>query len=53
VLRLLVDGHSNRDIAQTLGIREPTVNDHVSTLLTKFNARSRVAPAVDAVRRGV
>jgi DNA-binding NarL/FixJ family response regulator len=52
VLRLLVEGDSNREIAERLGIREQTVKDHVSALLKKFDARSRVALAVAAVRRG-
>jgi DNA-binding NarL/FixJ family response regulator len=52
VLRLLVEGYSNREIATRLAIREQTVKDHVSMLLKKFEARSRVALAVAAVRAG-
>lgn len=52
VLRLLVEGYSNDEIANRLGIREQTVKDHVSALLQKFQARSRVALAVAAVRSG-
>jgi two-component system nitrate/nitrite response regulator NarL len=52
VLRLLVDGHSNKEIAERLGIREQTVEDHVSTLLKKFGTRRRVSLAVAAVRAG-
>src|SRR6266581_2491095 len=32
VLRLLVEGHSNGEIANRLAIREQTVKDHVSAL---------------------
>jgi DNA-binding NarL/FixJ family response regulator len=52
VLRLVVGGYSNREIADRLGIREQTVKDHVSALLKKFQARSRVALAVAGVRAG-
>jgi DNA-binding NarL/FixJ family response regulator len=52
VLRLLIEGYSNGEIANRLAIREQTVKDHVSALLRKFHARSRVALAVAAVRAG-
>jgi len=52
VLRLLVEGHSNGEIANRLAIREQTVKDHVSALPKTFHARSRVALAVAAVRAG-
>ena len=52
VLRLLIDGHSNGEIAQRLGIREQTVKDHVSAMLKKFHVQTRVALAVAAVRAG-
>jgi DNA-binding NarL/FixJ family response regulator len=53
VLERLVAGDSNREIANTLGIREQTVKDHVSVLLRKFHVRRRVALAVAAVRAGL
>ena len=53
VLRLLVDGHSNGEIARKLGIREQTVKDYVSVLFRKFHVRNRVALAVAAVRAGL
>ena len=52
VLRLLVEGHTNGEIAQRLGIREQTVKEYVSALLAKFQVRNRVALAVAAVRTG-
>ena len=52
VLRLIIDGHTNGEIAKLLGIREQTVKDHVSALLKKFDARSGVSLAVAAVRAG-
>jgi DNA-binding CsgD family transcriptional regulator len=41
VLRLVVAGRRNRDIAQTLGVSENTVKFHVSKLLRKSGATSR------------
>ena len=53
VLKLLVGGHTNREIAKTLRIREQTVKDHVSVLFRKFQVQRRVALAVAAVRAGL
>ena len=41
VLQLLGDGLSNADIAQRLYVSVRTVETHVSSLLTKLDARSR------------
>lgn len=41
VLRLVIAGRRNRDIAQTLGVSENTVKFHVSNLLRKSGAASR------------
>jgi LuxR family maltose regulon positive regulatory protein len=41
VLRLIVDGASNRAIAEALVIAEPTVKTHITHILGKLNARSR------------
>jgi LuxR family transcriptional regulator, maltose regulon positive regulatory protein len=49
VLRLIVDGVSNRAIAETLVIAEPTVKTHITRILGKLNARSRTE-AVARVR---
>lgn len=53
VLRLLAQGHSNRQIATTLGIAESTVKTHVSNLLTKLQVPSRTQAALFAVRLGL
>lgn len=42
VLSLLLQGRGSTEIAQSLGIAESTVNDHIKRLLTKANARNRV-----------
>jgi DNA-binding NarL/FixJ family response regulator len=41
VIRLLMRGLTNRNIAETLGIREKTVEAHLSSLFRKFEVHSR------------
>ena len=41
-MRLLATGASNQDIAQALVIELPTVKKHVSNLLGKLGATSRI-----------
>jgi DNA-binding NarL/FixJ family response regulator len=49
VLRLLVSGCSNREIAGELGIIERTVKAHVAQLLRKVGVQNRIALSVHAV----
>jgi DNA-binding NarL/FixJ family response regulator len=49
VLRLLVAGRSNREIADELGIIERTVKSHVAQLLRKVGVANRIALSVHAV----
>ncbi len=49
VLRLLVSGCSNREIAEELGIEERTVKAHVAQLLRKVGVQNRIALSVHAV----
>ncbi len=53
VLRFLVEGHSNREIAADLYISERTVDNHVLHILTKLDVPSRTAAATYAVRNGL
>jgi len=53
VLRLLVRGESNKDIAELLGISESTVRKHVSSILGKLHLASRTQAALFAVREGL
>ncbi len=42
VLKLLSDGHSNKEIANILGITLPTTKNHVKNILAKLNVKSRL-----------
>lgn len=53
VLRLLGNGFSNRQIAESLSISARTVGGHVTNLLTKLDLDSRTAAAAFAVRHGL
>jgi DNA-binding NarL/FixJ family response regulator len=51
VLRLLVAGRPNREIAQSLGIDEGTVKAHVGRLMRKVGAENRITLTMQAVER--
>jgi DNA-binding NarL/FixJ family response regulator len=53
VLALLAAGHANAEIARTLHLVEGTVKMHVSSILTKLEARNRVQAAIVAYEAGV
>jgi DNA-binding NarL/FixJ family response regulator len=53
VLRLLVEGHSNPEIAATLFISHKTVRNHVTNILAKLGVESRTAAATFALRQGL
>jgi DNA-binding NarL/FixJ family response regulator len=48
VLKLIVQGLTNRDIAQHLHVSEGTVKSHVSHLLSRLNLRNRAQLAIYA-----
>jgi DNA-binding NarL/FixJ family response regulator len=50
VLRLIVEGKDNTEIAQELFITVQTVKNHVSNLLGKLEVENRIQAAVRAVR---
>jgi DNA-binding NarL/FixJ family response regulator len=53
ILKLIVKGMSNRQIAESLGITEPTVKWHVNILLSRLNVSDRTQAAVAALQRGI
>jgi NarL family two-component system response regulator LiaR len=53
VLRLITQGHSNKEIASTLHLTEGTVKGYVSTILGKLQVTDRTQAALYAVRHGV
>ena len=50
VLRLIVDGKTNAEIAAQLYLSERTVHRHVSNILTKLGVRTRTAAAIFALQ---
>jgi DNA-binding CsgD family transcriptional regulator len=53
VLRLVVDGMTNQEIAASLFISQHTVANHVASILNKLGLESRTAAAAHAVRHGL
>ena len=53
VLRLIRDGHRNKQIADELNISETTVNFHIKNLVDKLGANDRTHAVTIAVRRGL
>jgi len=49
VLKMLVSGMSNKEIASPLGIEERTVKAHVASLMRKLRVQNRVALSVHAI----
>ena len=53
VLRLIRDGHRNKQIADCLSISETTVNFHIRNLVDKLGANDRAHAVAIAIRRGL
>jgi NarL family two-component system response regulator LiaR len=53
VIRLVAQGRSNREIAETLWISEKTVKTHVSHALTKLGLKDRTQLAIHAIKSGL
>lgn len=53
VLRQIVSGRSNKQIATVLAISEGTVKTHVKSILAKLDVADRTEAAVAALRRGI
>jgi DNA-binding NarL/FixJ family response regulator len=53
VLRLISNGHRNKQIAGRLCIAETTVNFHIKNLVDKLQANDRSHAVITALRRGL
>ena len=53
VLRLLVEGLSNREIGMRLHLTEGTVKNYVSAIIAKLQANDRTHAVVTALRKGL
>src|SRR5258708_36228018 len=53
VLRLISDGHRNKQIADRLGVAETTVNLHIKNMVDKLGANDRTHAVTIAIRRGL
>lgn len=52
VLRLIAAGYSNREIAESLGMTEGSVKNHISNVLSKLGARDRTRAVLRAIEIG-
>ena len=53
VLRLLVEGHTDREIAEALFVSPRTVGGHVSSILAKLGVETRRGARAHALRHGL
>jgi two-component system NarL family response regulator len=53
VLKLIVQGMSNKEIASALSVTESTIKNHVNSVLSKLNVRDRTQAATTALRQGL
>ena len=48
ILRLMASGFSNKEIANSLGVAEGTIKNHVSSILSKLGVRDRTRAVLKA-----
>ena len=53
VLKLIVNGQSNKEIADSLSLSESTVKNHVNSILAKLHVKDRTQAATTALKRGM
>ena len=53
ILRLVAEGFTNREIAETLHLSEHTIKSHLQTIYTKLSVRNRVEAAMAVANRRV
>ncbi len=52
IVRLMIGGYSNREIADALRLAEGTVKNHISSVLSKLAVRDRTRAVLKAIRLG-
>ena len=50
VMKLIIEGHSNKQIAKELGLAEATVKSHVSTIFRSLGVHSRTQAIAEVIR---
>ena len=53
ILRLIAEGHANKEIAAKLSLTEGTVKGQIRNVLSKLGARDRTHAALIALKRGI
>jgi DNA-binding NarL/FixJ family response regulator len=53
ILKLVVEGQTNQEISQKLGLTEAVVKTYLATMFAKLGVDSRVTAAIQAVRNGL
>jgi len=53
ILRLMAGGYSHKEIANSLGVAEGTVKNHVSNILSKLGVRDRTRAVLKAFEIGI
>lgn len=53
ILRMIVSGKSNKEIAFDLNVSENTVKTHVKNIFDKLNVSDRTSAATSAIKRGL
>jgi two-component system nitrate/nitrite response regulator NarL len=53
IIRAVVDGHSNKEIAARLGVTEPTVKHHLTSIFDKVGVSNRLELALFAMHHGL
>jgi two-component system NarL family response regulator len=53
VLRHIVEGRSNKEIANALGLSEVTIKFHIGRILQKLGVEDRTQAATTAIARGI
>lgn len=52
IVRLILQGYNNREIAQSLHIAEKTVKNHITNILSQLNLRDRTQLAITILQAG-